>query len=300
MEDHSTAPWHFIDLCLQDKRSDVEKRCPGGNCVAGRIIDYTACLRNENYDQWGSDGDLAFLIHFVGDIHQPLHTATNADRGGNCVHVQSQPSSKELHATWDTGLIHQLERKFGVTPGENDVPQIVGRRLEQYYKAHPYSDAFSWKTNSAYDLAWESTGIARSEIYTRLNIPTEPCEPDLTSCEISPAEVQNEVISLDSDYLSRETDVAGLQLTRAGYRLAALLNQTWPSPAPAGWTRGSSSAQKASEATVVGSIVGNRRSMIYAWPGCGSYDRMAPHNRVVFASREAAEAAGYRAARNCP
>jgi hypothetical protein len=48
-----------------------------------------------------------------------------------------------------------------------------------------------------------------------------------------------------------------------------------------------------------GPIVGNRRSRIYAWPGCASYDTMAPENRVVFPSAEAAEAAGYRAARNC-
>jgi len=49
-----------------------------------------------------------------------------------------------------------------------------------------------------------------------------------------------------------------------------------------------------------GPIVGNRRSHIYAWRGCGSYDTMAPQNRVVFPSAQAAETAGYRAAHNCP
>jgi phosphatidylserine/phosphatidylglycerophosphate/cardiolipin synthase-like enzyme len=49
-----------------------------------------------------------------------------------------------------------------------------------------------------------------------------------------------------------------------------------------------------------GTIVGNLRSKIYAWPGCGSYDTMAPANRVEFPSRDAADVAGYRAARNCP
>jgi phosphatidylserine/phosphatidylglycerophosphate/cardiolipin synthase-like enzyme len=46
-------------------------------------------------------------------------------------------------------------------------------------------------------------------------------------------------------------------------------------------------------------VIGNRRSHIYAWPGCGSYDKMSPANRVEFRSREAAEQAGYRAAKNC-
>ena len=49
-----------------------------------------------------------------------------------------------------------------------------------------------------------------------------------------------------------------------------------------------------------GPIVGNRRSLVYAWPGCASYDTMAPQNRVVFPSVQAAEAAGFRQAGNCP
>ena len=48
-----------------------------------------------------------------------------------------------------------------------------------------------------------------------------------------------------------------------------------------------------------GTIIGNRRSKIYHWPGCPSYDKVSLKNRVPFPSREAAEAAGYRAARNC-
>ena len=48
-----------------------------------------------------------------------------------------------------------------------------------------------------------------------------------------------------------------------------------------------------------GSVRGNRRSMIYHWPGCPNYDDIAPHNRVPFATRQEAEQAGYRAARNC-
>jgi phosphatidylserine/phosphatidylglycerophosphate/cardiolipin synthase-like enzyme len=47
-------------------------------------------------------------------------------------------------------------------------------------------------------------------------------------------------------------------------------------------------------------IVGNQRSHIFAWPGCGSFDTMAPANRVAFANRQAAETAGFRVAKNCP
>jgi endonuclease YncB( thermonuclease family) len=49
-----------------------------------------------------------------------------------------------------------------------------------------------------------------------------------------------------------------------------------------------------------GPVRGNRRSHIYEWPDCPYYDAIAPYNRVEFVNREAAQAAGYRAARNCP
>lgn len=49
-----------------------------------------------------------------------------------------------------------------------------------------------------------------------------------------------------------------------------------------------------------GPVRGNRRSHIYHWPGCPNYDDIADYNRVPFPNRQAAEAEGYRAARNCP
>ena len=51
---------------------------------------------------------------------------------------------------------------------------------------------------------------------------------------------------------------------------------------------------------IAGQFVGNKRSGIFAWPGCGSFDTMAPDNRVVFANRQAAESAGFHPAKNCP
>ena len=98
-------------------------------------------------------------------------------------------------------------------------------------------------------------------------------------------------------------DVAGHQLAKAGFRLASLLNEIWTQPVSPGDTPHASDpapAPIAASNAAAGEIVGNRRSKIYAWPGCGTYDKMSPDNRVVFPSREAAEQDGYRAARNCP
>src|SRR5580700_6334384 len=113
LEDRSTAPWHFIDICLQDRRVDVPARCLGSNCVTGKIDEFSIRLKEGSYDRWGAAGDLAFLIHFVGDIHQPLHTANDADRGGNCVLVDSQPPARNLHDAWDTAIVRRLEESIG-------------------------------------------------------------------------------------------------------------------------------------------------------------------------------------------
>jgi hypothetical protein len=58
-------------------------------------------------------------------------------------------------------------------------------------------------------------------------------------------------------------------------------------------------ANPSSDAGTAGLLRGNKRTMIYHWPGCPNYDDIVPHNRVPFETREEAEKAGYRAARNC-
>ena len=287
LEDRSRPPWHFIDICLQDRRVDVPARCLGSNCVTGKIDEFSIRLKEGSYDRWGAAGDLAFLIHFVGDIHQPLHTANDADRGGNCVLVDSQPPARNLHDAWDTAIVRRLEESIGT-------PEATARKLEQTYAAEKALDG--WIPGHTDDIAWESNQIARSDIYATLQIPVEPCDLPAALCSHEPE------VGLNSAYMDHADVIAGHQLAKAGFRLASLLNEIWVQPVgPNDVTHAENSTpgQVLSSKTVAGQIVGNRRSKIYAWPGCGTYDRMAPQNRVVFPSRDAAEQAGYRAAYNC-
>ncbi len=295
-EDPLTKPWHFIDICLQDRRADVAARCPGGNCVTAKIDEYSKRLKERNYDRWGAAGDLAFLIHFVGDIHQPLHAANDDDRGGNCITVDPNTRAKDLHQVWDTTIVRRLE--YSIDSGR---PETTAHKLERTYAPEKVAD--SWI--AADDIAWESNQLARSDIYAALHIPIEPCQPTANLC-LNPL---GHAVELDSSYLDHADAVAGHQLAKAGFRLASLLNEIWtepagPNDAPRASNANSAPAQILSSKTVAAAgqivFVGNRRSRIYAWPGCGSYDKMAPENRVVFASRDAAEQQGYRAARNCP
>ena len=218
-EDRSTAPWHFIDICLQDRRSDLPARCPGGACVTAKIDEYAKRLKEGDCDKWGGDGDLAFLIHFVGDVHQPLHAATDADRGGNCIAVESHPHARNLHAAWDTAVVYRLEDSV-----DSGSPTTTAHKLEQIYAAQKGAD--SWKPGEAEDIAWESNQLARSEIYKALNIPIEPCQPDVDSCTNAP----RGSLDLDNAYMSKAAHtIAGQQLAKAGFRLASLLNGIWPS-----------------------------------------------------------------------
>jgi len=290
-EDPSTKAWHFIDICLLDSRVDVSRRCPAGNCVTDKIDEYVRRLKERHYDRWGADGDLALLIHFVADLHQPLHAANDEDLGGNCVLVDSRPRARNLHAAWDTTIVRRLERSI-----DSGSPETTAHRLEQAYASEKATDA--WIPGRTEDIAWESNQIARSEIYAALGIPVEPCEPPAGVCSHEP-EVQ-----LSPTYLDRASIIAGHRLAKAGFRLASLLNEIWPQPIAAGEMSVMHGAHPAEGASVSskpsGPIIGNRRSHIYAWPGCGSYETMAPQNRVVFPSAQAAEQAGYRAAYNCP
>jgi hypothetical protein len=219
-QDRSTAPWHFIDICLQDQTSDLPARCPGRACVTAKIDEYVNRLKTGDYDKWGASGDLAFVIHLVGDIHQPLHAATDADKGGNCIAVESHPHARNLHAAWDTAVVYALED--GVDSGK---PDATAHKLEQFYASQKAAD--SWNPGGTEDIAWESNQVARTKIYQALDIPTEPCEPEVNSCAHAPAGP----LDLDGAYMNKAATVAGEQIVKAGFRLASVLNGIWPSGA---------------------------------------------------------------------
>ena len=192
----------------------------GGDCVTAKLDEYVNRLKEGNCDPWGAAGDLAFLIHLVGDIHQPLHTATDADKGGNCIAVESHPYARNLHAAWDTAVVYRLEDSV-----DSGNPDATAHKLAQLYASQ--KDADSWKPGDTDDIAWESNQLARAQIYQALRIPVEPCEPGVNSCVHAPGGP----VKLDDAYMSTAATIAGQQLAKAGFRLASLLNSIWPNGA---------------------------------------------------------------------
>jgi hypothetical protein len=214
-----SKPWHFIDICRGADASNLDPFCPGGGCITKKIEEYRANIPKGQFDEFGGKGDLSLLIHFVGDIHQPLHCATNADRGGNCVTVELV-QSKNLHSTWDTDLVKEVESGSTV--------ETTAGQLNEDFQSNPATDNFNRQSGTADDLARESRGLAESKIYVPLSIPKQPCQTELASCSNAPQAVQGLDVKLDPAYTDNASTVVHAQLTKAGMRLANLLNSFWP------------------------------------------------------------------------
>jgi len=127
-----TYGWHFVDIPWNASGFDQSRDCyhPSGrspaslndhhNCVVDRITMFQRVLADSRALRAERIQALKFLVHFVGDIHQPLHAIAEA-RGGNEIHViefghrECGHRECDLHGTWDMGLIHHAhvsERRY--------------------------------------------------------------------------------------------------------------------------------------------------------------------------------------------
>ena len=214
--DRQTIRWHFINLCLQDDREEVATRCVARQCVTGKINEFADRLRTNHYDTWGARGDLAFLIHLVADIYQPLHAANNADEGANCIPVAVNPPVKSLHIVWDVTLVEALENNID-SGNPRKTAEILNRKYLGKYAP------IVWTPTTPDQIAWQSLQVARTQIYAPLELPIMPCAPDPTSCQ----EASKRLVKITTTYVNQESVVAGRQLAMAGFALAGLLNGIW-------------------------------------------------------------------------
>lgn len=123
-----SAPFHYdsLPLCGSAPR---ERYCPDGACATGAIARYRRVLADAARPDAERLEALAFLVHFVQDIHQPLHANANGDRGGNEVRVRflgeegflgrdGQLRPFNLHGVWDTRLLPHVLKPDGSGRGE--------------------------------------------------------------------------------------------------------------------------------------------------------------------------------------
>lgn len=103
----SSAAWHYVNFPRDSCTYDAERDCPDGRCVVGAIERQLEVLVSNAPDEKRLTA-LKYVIHLVGDVHQPLHAGYRDDKGGNTYQLQAFMRSSNLHALWDSGLIRSL------------------------------------------------------------------------------------------------------------------------------------------------------------------------------------------------
>ena len=208
-----TAAWHFVNIEID--HADVSAACfgfppaPAGrpaslgsaqDCVINKVDQFAAELADPLTPAAERVLALKFLIHFVGDLHQPLHSSDHNDKGGNCVGLSPPPSAGQetnLHAYWDVGAVNGL----------GDSAAGIAKQLNA---AITPAQTKAWSKGTPQTWSLQAFALAKRDAYHLKN---------LSSCA-APAD-----IALTLAYEKAAQRDAGLQLSRAGIRMAALLNK---------------------------------------------------------------------------
>jgi len=197
-----TYNWHFVDIPVGETHFDAERDCKPterGDCVIAEIARARTELLDPRRPADLKAESLKFLIHCVGDLHQPLHAVDDHDRGGNDVRVAplgGEPGrATNLHALWDTGLI-SMSTEPEATRAARLLDDLSTRPVDVSL------DVVKW--------AEESHDVALRVAYRYAAFSSSGPPPAL--------------IALDSSYRAAATVAIDLQLERGGARLGALLN----------------------------------------------------------------------------
>ena len=100
-----SAGWHFVNMAEDGCAYDAARHCANGDCVVAAIREQAAILADRSRPDAERLQALKFVIHFVGDAHQPMHAGYAHDRGGNRRQVHVHGKGSNLHALWDGDLL---------------------------------------------------------------------------------------------------------------------------------------------------------------------------------------------------
>jgi hypothetical protein len=185
-----TGPWHYVDI-PPDSGGYEAKDCPEENCVVAQIEKFARILGDPEQPFAARSEALKYLVHFVGDLSQPLHAMADA-RGGNDIPVTVFGSTQcggygcNLHSVWDTELIQHTGLR----------EHRYARELEEMIAAEHL------QAGPADPIAWANESL---QLAKQAWVPPQ--------AEIGEA------------YYLRERPVVDRQLALAGLRLARLLNE---------------------------------------------------------------------------
>jgi hypothetical protein len=230
-----TQLWHFVDIDFDNPNireacfgfptsNDFASEGPPKDCVINKIDTFKAELADPDVPRKERLLALKFLLHFVGDVHQPLHAITRVDpdtgvddRGGNCVGILRGNATVpvRLHSYWDTTLV---QRSLG---------KDVDIASDTIFSMLTPSNVQRWAKGTAKDWAQESYDLAKKHAYKGVvdqtpdrtdHIFKDNHGKDDTKCGPS------KVYAIDTEnYDSQAMKVIDAQLAKAALRLARLL-----------------------------------------------------------------------------
>jgi hypothetical protein len=175
--------WHYVTI-EDNETYETSKKNPAGDVIE-RIRKYEAELRNAQASKEEKIIALKFLVHFVGDLHMPLHVGRGADRGGNDLSVTWFHNPLNLHAIWDYGIFETERLSFSEFAGFLDEPTDA--------------EISRWRSTGVLDWAMESFR-ARKTVY-----------------DIGDGK-------LGYEYAFKHMPMVKLRLAQAGIRLSGMLN----------------------------------------------------------------------------
>jgi hypothetical protein len=187
----TSSPWHYVTV----GGIEYDRAPPEGDAL-GALAFFRRLVLDPKTSPAHRQLALRFIVHIVGDLHQPLHNGRPGDRGGNEIKVKWFGRDTNLHAVWDTTLIEETGYSF----------TELTERLNRHTSS---ADVIAWWSSNPRFWIAESVQI-RERIY--------------------PKQDESE---LGYKYIYEHTPTVELRLKQAGVRIAAYLNEMFADPTPA-------------------------------------------------------------------
>eukprot|EP01102_Stenamoeba_stenopodia_P021479 TRINITY_DN8660_c0_g2_i2.p1 TRINITY_DN8660_c0_g2~~TRINITY_DN8660_c0_g2_i2.p1 ORF type:complete len:287 (+),score=58.98 TRINITY_DN8660_c0_g2_i2:108-968(+) len=206
-----SAPLHYVNMPKGATAFSEANDCPDPpSCVVQAILNYTAILQHSLINPDWRDGEpspLAFLIHFVGDVHQPLHMGYSYDDAGNEVQVRFFETYTNLHEVWDGSIITKWQSDL--YSALDELQEMISSNNTLVSEALSSSSPAVWGT--------ESFQYVRFDVYN--------FDGEEEFVQDAPPKPFSSTPYLGTDYYDHNLPIIKTQLIRGGVRLAQLLEE---------------------------------------------------------------------------
>ena len=199
----TATPWHYVTL-----NGIIYDHAPPEGDALQALNHFRSVLQDPNASRADKQMALRFIVHLVGDLHQPLHVGKCCDKGGNDVKVTWFGKPTNLHAVWDSQLVDDEQLSF----------TELAAKLERHISDQ---DVVAWWDVNPRDWISESAEI-RDTVYPG------PAKP--TKGRKSKKAKKGQQPDLSYAYVYKFTPVMEQRLKQAGVRLAAYLNDIFAEP----------------------------------------------------------------------